>query len=284
MPITLNGRALICLSGCLLVMSLAAVDLRAAQAQGDAATVNQGRQGQPGTPGGRGGGRGGRGGMMAAPVPDDLDGFVRIFDGTSLNGWEGDLTFWRAENGAIVGESTPANRVEQNSFLIWRGGTVRDFELKLEVRINATNSGIQYRSIPVPDAGPFVLQGYQADIDFANQFTGNIHDERGPRFFLSQRGNVVRGVNGGVKKLVGTVAASDALRDVIKVNDWNQYHVIARGSTLLHLLNGRLMAVFLDDDEQNRLMEGVIGLQMHTGDPFRVEYRNIWLKQQEATR
>jgi hypothetical protein len=238
-----------------------------------------GQAGQPGQPGARGGGRGGRGGMMAAPVPDDTTGFIQIFNGTSLAGWDGDLKFWRAEGGSIVGESSPTNVVSENSFLIWRGGTVRDFELKLEVRLNNTNSGIQYRSKLLPDVGPFVLQGYQADIDFANQYTGNIHDERGPRFFLSQRGNVVRGLDGGVKKLVGTIDNTETLKALVNVNGWNQYHVIARGSTLLHLVNGRLMAVFLDDDTANRMMEGVIGLQMHTGEPFKVEYRNIWLKQ-----
>jgi hypothetical protein len=255
------------------------LDLAADQGPAQAPAVGQG-QTQPGQPGGRGGGRGGaRGGAMAAPIPDDMAGFVQIFDGKSLTNWDGDLKFWRVEGGAIVGESTPANRVEQNSFLIWKGGSVRDFELKLDFRINGTNSGIQYRSRIVGDVGPFVLQGYRADLDFANQYTGNIHDERGPRFFLSQRGDVVRGVDGGVKKLVGTIERSEVLRDLVKVNDWNQYHVIARGSTLLHLLNGRLMAVFLDDDAANRMMEGVVGLQMHTGEPFRVEYRNIWLKQ-----
>jgi hypothetical protein len=276
MSIHSRPGAVLCAWTCVLGLSFGSLDLAADQSPGPPAEVGQGRQGQPGQPGGRGGGRGG---MMAAPVPDDTTGFVPIFDGASLKGWEGDLKFWRVEGGAIVGESTPSNRVEQNSFLIWRGGTVGDFELKLEVRINGTNSGIQYRSRELPDAGPFVLQGYQADIDFVNQFTGNIHDERGPRFFLSQRGNVVRGVTGGVKKLVGTIDQTEALRGVVNINSWNQYHVIARGSTLLHLVNGRLMAVFLDDDATNRLMEGVIGLQMHTGDPFKVEYRNIWLKQ-----
>jgi hypothetical protein len=276
MSIHSRPGAVLCAWTCVLGLSFGSLDLAADQSPGPPAEVGQGRQGQPGQPGGRGGGRGG---MMAAPVPDDTTGFVQIFDGASLKGWEGDLKFWRVEGGAIVGESTPSNRVEQNSFLIWRGGTVGDFELKLEVRINGTNSGIQYRSRELADAGPFVLQGYQADIDFVNQFTGNIHDERGPRFFLSQRGNVVRGVTGGVKKLVGTIDQTEALRGVVNINGWNQYHVIARGSTLLHLVNGRLMAVFLDDDATNRLMEGVIGLQMHTGDPFKVEYRNIWLKQ-----
>ena len=79
----------------------------------------------------------------------DLGGFVPIFDGT-LNGWDGDRTFWRAENNTIVGESTPAKVVERNTFLIWRGGRPRDFELKAEIRLSGTNSGIQFRSREMP--------------------------------------------------------------------------------------------------------------------------------------
>jgi hypothetical protein len=237
------------------------------------------QQTQPPPPAGQRG-QGGRGGGFGGPppTPDDTAGFTQIFDGKSLTGWDGDPTFWRAENGAIVGESTPEKRVAENSFLIWRGGTVRDFELKIEFRINGTNSGVQYRSKERPDVGKWVLQGYQADMDFANQFTGNVHDERGPRFFLARRGNVVRGVDGGDKKQVGTLDTADALKAHIKVNDWNQYHIVARGWTLMHFINGHLMAVFLDEDTTNRMAEGLLGLQMHVGDPFRVEYRNIWLK------
>ena len=193
-------------------------------------------------------------------------------DGTAIP------TFWRAENGAIVGESTPEKRVAENSFLIWRGGTVADFELKIDFRINGTNSGVQYRSKERPDVGKWVLQGYQADMDFGNQFTGNVHDERGPRFFLARRGNVVRGVDGGGKKQVGALETADALKAYVKVNDWNQLHVVARGWTLMHFINGHLMAVFIDEDATNRMAEGLLGLQMHVGDPFKVEYRNIWLK------
>ena len=73
-----------------------------------------------------------------------------IFDGKTLNGWDGDQTFWRAENGSIVGETTPEKVVKLNNFLIWRGGTVKDFELKVEFRLSGTNSGIQYRSVELP--------------------------------------------------------------------------------------------------------------------------------------
>ena len=98
---------------------------------------------QPPTTAPAGQGRGG-GGLFPETEPDDAAGFVPIFDGKTLNGWDGDLTFWRAEGGSIVGETTPEKVVKLNNFLIWRGGTVKDFELKVEFRLSGTNSGIQY--------------------------------------------------------------------------------------------------------------------------------------------
>src|SRR4029453_10600616 len=90
-------------------------------------------------PQGRGGGGGGRGPQGAEPlVIDDKTGFQPIFDGTSLKGWDGDPAFWKAVDGAIVGESSPDNAVKENTFLIWRGGEPRDFELKLQFRMNST--------------------------------------------------------------------------------------------------------------------------------------------------
>jgi hypothetical protein len=98
--------------------------------------------------------------------PDDSSGFVPIFDGKTLKDWDGDPTFWRVENGEIVGETTPEKVVKVNNFLIWRGGTVRDFELKVEFKLSGTNSGIQYRSVELPNVGKWVLKGYQAGYGF----------------------------------------------------------------------------------------------------------------------
>jgi len=268
-----------------LTIALAGLFSASLLAQQTAAPAEGARgQGQAAQGAGRGGGGGragggGRGGFGGTVDPDDMTGFVQIFDGQSLQGWDGDPSFWRAEDGLIVGESTPENRVERNTFLIWRGGVVRDFELKIDFRINGTNSGIQYRSIELPEVGPWVLNGYQADLDFVNQFTGNTHSEGRGRFFLAQRGNVVRGAADGTRKQVGTVGDPDALKGYVNINGWNTYHIIARGRTLIQLINGHLMSVFLDEDTTNFAAEGVLGLQMHVGEPFRVEYRNVWLKQ-----
>lgn len=98
--------------------------------------------------------------QRAAPAPDDDAGFEAIFDGKTLAGWDGDPAFWRVENGAIVAESTPERPLERNTLLIWRGGTLRDFELKLEYRLSdAANSGVQYRNALAPEAGRWAMKG-----------------------------------------------------------------------------------------------------------------------------
>ena len=213
-------------------------------------------------------------GVYPPTEPDDNTGFVSIFDGGSLSGWDGDPRFWRVENGMIVGETTPTNVVTQNNFLIWRGGVVRDFELKLEFRMTGTNSGVQYRSTELPEVGKWVLKGYQADMDFTENYVGNVHDERG-RGVISRRGEVTRIVDGPKFKVIGSIGDSTLLRGVMNVTGWNQYHILARGPVLLQFLNGQLMAVAIDEDSKGAAAEGVLGFQMHTGPPFRIEFRNV---------
>jgi hypothetical protein len=209
---------------------------------------------------------------------DDNSGFVPIFDGKTLDGWDGDTTFWRAEDGVIVGETTPEKVVEVNNFLIWRGGTVKDFELKVEFRLSGTNSGIQYRSVELPDVGKWVLKGYQADMDIRNGFSANLHEERGRRpghVVLARRGLLTRLSDGPKYEELATLGDPTLLRGLINVSGWNQYHIIARGPVMLQILNGRLVSGAIDEDSANFVPEGLIGFQMHTGPPFKVEYRNI---------
>ena len=147
--------------------------------------------------------------------------------------------------------------------------------------MNGTNSGIQYRSSELPDIGKWVLKGYQADMDFAEGYVGNVHEERGRaptgggHVVLSKRGQVTRIVDGPKYKVVGTIADNTLLRGVMNVNGWNQYHIIARGPVLMQLINGQLMAVALDEDSQHFAAEGVLGFQMHVGPPFKIEFRNV---------
>jgi hypothetical protein len=211
------------------------------------------------------------------PTPDDNTGFESIFDGKTLGKWDGDPMFWRVENGAILGESTADKVLKSNTFIIWRGGTTKDFELKLEFKLTGGNSGVQYRSAAVPDAGKFVLKGYQADMDAKGMYTGMLYEERG-RGFLAERGRVTRIVGGGGRKLIGSPGDSDTLKAIIKTEDWNQLHIIARGSTVMHIINGRVMSVCIDDDAKGRIAEGLLGLQLHQGPPMKAEFRNIFIR------
>lgn len=213
------------------------------------------------------------------PAPDDNAGFEPIFDGKSLTNWDGEPGFWRVENGTIIGETTPEKALKQNTFLVWRGGSVKDFELKLEFRLTASaNSGIQYRSVILPEVSKWAMKGYQADMDGANTYTGMLYEERA-RAFLAPRGQFSRMAEGRTLKLIATLGEADALKAFIKTGaEWNQIHVIAKGNTLMHFFNGHLMAAFIDEDSQGRSMEGLLGLQLHTGQPMKNEFRNIYYK------
>ena len=214
---------------------------------------------------------------MPEPPNNDNTGFELIFDGKTLNGWDGDPKYWRVENGAIVGEITPETIVKQNTFLIWRAGVTKDFELKVEYRISsAGNSGINYRSVELPGQ-KWVMKGYQADIDGAQRYTGQNYEERG-RTFLAMRGQMTRNEEGKKARVIASLGADKELRAFIKDDDWNEYHLIVRGNVLVHILNGHVMCVFIDDDPPNRKLEGLLGVQVHVGPPMKVEYRNFRLK------
>src|SRR5688572_5429681 len=237
-------------------------------------------------PQGRGEGRQGGGRRGAQPFdPADRTGFESIFDGT-MKGWDGDPAFWKAEGGMIVAETTAANPLKENTFLIWRGGEPADFELKLEVRMSSTNSGVQIRSQHVPPGGEgrgavtgkHVLKGYQADIDFDNRYTGMIYEERG-RGIVMQRGQTVHLAADGTRRVIANLERSaDELKAHIKPGDWNHMHIIARGATLMNIVNGQLMGVLIDDDPKARAASGLLGLQLHVGAPMKIEFRNIHLK------
>jgi len=219
------------------------------------------------------------------------EGFVKIFDGKTMNGWKGDPSYWRVENECLVGEITPTTLLKTNSFIIWQQGQPADFELKTEFRITkAGNSGINYRSEMVENI-PNALRGYQADIDGANRYTGQNYEERG-RTTIAYRGQSVTiptiegTVQANVKgnawtgaKVIGSLGSSDSLKTLIKNEDWNECHLVIKGNRLQHFINGVLMSDVTDNDTVNRKLKGMLGVQVHVGPPMKVEYRNIRLKQ-----
>jgi hypothetical protein len=208
--------------------------------------------------------------------PLEETGFHRIFDGKSLNGWDGDPVFWRVENGALVGQTTTEKQPQQNTFLIWRGGKPGDFELKCDFKLTGFNSGIQYRSIELPDI-KWAMKGYQADMDGEQQYTGQIYEERG-RGFLALRGQFTYIAEGKKPGMVGSLGDGEQLKALIHGDGWNTLDIVARGNTLAQTLNGRLMSMLIDDDTANRKMDGLIGIQVHKGPPMKVEVKNIRIK------
>ena len=234
----------------------------------------------PAGPGGRGAGRGpGRGGPPVSALEET--GFKTIFDGKTLDGWDCNPAFVKVVDGAIVGETTKDHQPPQNEFCIYRGSQPGDFELKLQYKLTGAssgNSGIQYRSVEMPEVAKWVLKGYQFDIDSNQVYTGQLYEERG-RGFLALRGMVSYIPNGAKVGSIASTGDSDQLKGLVKLNDWNDVHIIARQNTLIHILNGHVMSVTVDDDAANRKMSGLIGLQIHkTPNDMKIEARNIRLK------
>lgn len=211
------------------------------------------------------------------PVPPLKEsGFQPIFDGRTLNGWDGDPTFWRVEDGALVGETTTTRQPVQNTFLIWRGGTPGDFELRCEYKLTGFNSGIQYRSVELPDI-KWAMKGYQFDMDGEQRYTGQIYEERG-RGFLAMRGQFSYIGDGQKPAVVSSLGEGDELKRLIRADGWNDVHIIARGNVLIQMINGRVMSQLIDDDTAGRKMNGLLGIQVHKGPPMKIEVKNIRLK------
>ena len=232
------------------------------------------------------------------PAPEDFndhDGFIQLFDGQSLAAWEGDPTYWRVENGAIVGESSLEKPVS-NTY-IWRKDVIaHDFDLKLEIKCEiAGGSGIQYRSqtgiswtwpqhagLP-PYNLDWMMTGPQADFWFPvnpqhASYSGQFYSENTPLGIVAWRGEIVNSTPGAGSRLIGSVGNRDELGGFVKINDWNQYEIVARGGTMIHILNGHVMAILIDDDPaSSNNKSGKIGIELE-GTPAKVSVRNIWLK------
>jgi hypothetical protein len=220
--------------------------------------------------------------LIARGAAANDEGFKPIFDGKTLHGWDGDPKLWRVDDGTIIGETTAANPTQGNTFLIWRGGKPADFELKFEFRMpnpGFANSGVQYRSRQEPEkVGKWVVAGYQADMDGDNQYTGILYDERG-RGILALRGQKTAIGADHKPKVVEQFGDHTELAKIVKKRDWNEYHVIARGNRLVQKINGQLMIEVTDNDPQKQQKAGILALQIHAGDPMKVQFRNIRLKE-----
>lgn len=215
--------------------------------------------------------------FLALAVTAFAADFQQIFDGKTLSGWDGDPRFWSAKDGVIRGETTLTALPKGNTFLLWRGGVLKDFELKLKFRIQNGNSGVQYRS---KDLGKWVVAGYQAEVENTQGKVGFLYHEKG-RKFLANVGEKVEIGSDGKPKVTGWLG--DKKRDFIdkgyyRAKDWNEYRIVARGNHLQHFLNGTQTIDLIDNDPAGRAMEGILALQIHAGPPMLVEFKDVLLK------
>jgi hypothetical protein len=105
-----------------------------------------------------------------------------------------------------------------------------------------------------------------------------IYEERG-RGFLMQRGQAVYVGADAKPRMIGDLErTADELKGLIKPGDWNHVHLIARGNTLVNIVNGHVTAILVDDDVKGRALKGLLGFQIHVGPPMKIEFRNIFLK------
>jgi Domain of Unknown Function (DUF1080) len=177
------------------------------------------------------------------------DGFVPLFNGKNLDGWDGDPRLWSVKNGMIVG-STEGVSLEHNEFLISKK-EYANFILRCDMKLRNHNSGIQFRSKASPE---WVVSGYQADAA-ENSYWGCLYEEKGKR-----------GIMVNSYKDIGS--------KVVKLKDWNTYEILCDGDHIQIKLNGTVTA----DIHDSASLSGVIALQLHKGPPMEAYFRNIEIK------
>jgi hypothetical protein len=194
---------------------------------------------------------------LAAALPcsmwaADDDGFRSLFNGKDLSGWDGDTALWKVADDCIVGDSPG---IKHNQFLCTKD-EYGDFELKLQFRMKdgAGNSGVQFRTKRVPNSTE--VSGYQADL--GENYWGCLYDE-------SRRNKIL-------------VKAPADFESTLKKGDWNEYTIRAEGDHIVLKVNGVTTVDYREPDAEIA-RSGIVALQVHSGGPMKIEFRNIRIKQ-----
>lgn len=199
--------------------------------------------------------------------------YESLFNGTDLKGWKGLEKFWTVVDGAIVGETTKENPTTGNTFLVWQGGDVEDFDLTCQVRFRGNNSGVQYRSKLI-DAEKFVVAGYQCDLHPLQANFGMLYGEKmDKRGIIAKRNQVVAVDAEGKVAVQGEIGGKTEFTDWA----WNEVRITAVGKDLVHRINGE-PTVWVNDAAPNGAAKGIVALQLHAGPPMRVEFKDIKLR------
>ncbi|MEN3942894.1 sulfatase-like hydrolase/transferase [Prosthecobacter sp. SYSU 5D2] len=200
------------------------------------------------------------------------DGFVNLLNGKNLRGWSGDDQYWSFEDGALTGVTDGS--LKMNRFITWTGSTVRNFDLRVQVKVTAGgNSGLQYRGTSRPDLGLDVVTGYQCDIVANNpDYNGMLYEEKGRRI-LSHTGEKVIVDTSGEPWVVGKMPVKEFAPD-----EWHEYRVLVRGNHYQHWIDGHQTADLIDLDEKGRSLEGVLAVQVHVGPAMKIQYKDFKIK------
>jgi len=210
-----------------------------------------------------------------------LFGGKSIFDGKTLDGWDGNPVHWSVKDGAIVGENTKENPTKGNTFLIWKGGVLKDFDLTLDYKIDGGNSGIQYRSFVKPGKHDgWRIGGYQADLEAGDKYSGICYGEAF-RGILSMRGEkttLTLNDKGKLQKKIEKFGDTNEIGKSVKKGEWNKYRIVAKGFHFTQYINGVKTTELIDNDEKTRRADGLLAFQVHQGPPMKVYFKNIVLK------
>lgn len=214
---------------------------------------------------------------QAAPKP--------LFNGKTLAGWKGNPDLWSVQDGVITGKTTVEKPTNGNTFLIWKGGDVADFEITFKYKMTpgddkkTVNSGLQFRS-KIVDEKNFVVAGYQADFEYGSKYSGILYEEKG-RGILAERGQKVTITQGAEPskpkiEVTGETGKSEDIQAAIAKDDWNEYRVVAKGGHIQQFINGKL-TVDVTDETAEGAKKGILALQLHAGPPMQVQFKDILL-------
>jgi len=208
----------------------------------------------------------------AVGTKPDKEGFVRVFDGKTLRGWDGNKAYWSVEDGALTGVTDGS--LKMNRFLTWTHSTVQNFDLRVKVKVTAGgNSGIQYRGASRPEIDLDIVSGYQCDV-VANtpDYNGMLYEERGRRI-LAHTGEKVIVAPDGQPWVVGRMEVKSFAPD-----EWHDYRVLVQGNHHQHWIDGHPTADLIDLDEKGRALEGVLAVQVHVGPAMKIQYKDFKIK------
>ena len=206
----------------------------------------------------------------------EADGFQSIFDGKSFAGWHAaDMSFWSIEDGALTAKITKERSLPANLYLIWQGGELADFELKLKSRFFGSprlNNGFQFRSKELVNHD---IMGYQMDNNLDTPWLVRLYEEhgrhtlawRGERTVIDEHGNMAK------EKIAEEQGPAN-----FKLEEWCDYHLICIGRHLTLKVNGKLMAEVTDNDPVRFAPQGILAMQLHTGPPTVAQFKDIQLK------